>query len=149
MQGSDEEPRLARDCCWLRVPTVVPLQAMAQSMCTGRTSPLLMRSGLVAAFLAGTGAGMVAQNAQADGLVRCSAASNATRPWTSDHPQASRGATTTPLHSEAMAASGAGDGTTSASATPPRIWDPAQVSQGGTSTPSQSKRHARHHAEQT
>ena len=44
---------------------------MAQSKYTGRTGPFLAKSGLVAAFLAGTGAGMVAQNAHADGIVRC------------------------------------------------------------------------------
>jgi hypothetical protein len=44
---------------------------MDRSKHTGRTSPLLTRSGLVAAFLAGTGVGMVAQNAHADGIVRC------------------------------------------------------------------------------
>jgi hypothetical protein len=44
---------------------------MAQSKHTGRPSALLAKSGLVAAFLAGTSAGMVAQNAHADGIVRC------------------------------------------------------------------------------
>ena len=44
---------------------------MAQSKHTGRPSALLAQSGLVAAFLAGTGAGMVAQTAHADGVVRC------------------------------------------------------------------------------
>ena len=44
---------------------------MAQAKHSGRTSPRLTRSGLVAAFFAGTGAGMVAQNAHADGIVRC------------------------------------------------------------------------------
>ena len=44
---------------------------MAQSKHTGRTSALLAKSGLVAAFLAGAGAGMVAQSAHADGIVRC------------------------------------------------------------------------------
>ena len=44
---------------------------MAQSRYTGRAYPLLAKSGLAAAFLAGTGAGMVAQTACADGLVRC------------------------------------------------------------------------------
>ncbi len=59
------------DCCWLWTPTVVPLPAMAQSKYTGRPSPLLLKSGLVAAFLAGTGVGLAAQNAHADGIVRC------------------------------------------------------------------------------
>ena len=44
---------------------------MAQSKHTGRPYALLSKSGLVAASLAGTGAGMVAQNAHADGIVRC------------------------------------------------------------------------------
>ena len=44
---------------------------MNRSKHTGRTCGLLAKSGLVAAFLAGTGAGMVAQNAHADGFVRC------------------------------------------------------------------------------
>jgi formylglycine-generating enzyme required for sulfatase activity len=44
---------------------------MARSKHTGRTCALLAKSGLVAALLAGTGAGMVAQTACADGLVRC------------------------------------------------------------------------------
>ena len=71
MQGNDDEPRHARDCCWLRVPTVVPLGAMAQSNQTGRTCPLLPRSGLVAAFLATAGIVAVEQSACADGFVRC------------------------------------------------------------------------------
>ena len=53
------------------MPAVVPLDAMAQSKHTGRPYALLSKSGLVAASLAGTGAGMVAQNAHADGIVRC------------------------------------------------------------------------------
>jgi formylglycine-generating enzyme required for sulfatase activity len=44
---------------------------MAQSKHTGRPFALLTQTGLVAAFLAGTGAGMVAQSAHADGIVRC------------------------------------------------------------------------------
>ena len=44
---------------------------MAQSIHTGRPYALLAKSGLVAAFLAGTGAGMVEQTACADGIVRC------------------------------------------------------------------------------
>jgi formylglycine-generating enzyme required for sulfatase activity len=44
---------------------------MAQSKHTGRTNTLLASSGLVAAFLAGTGAVMVAQTSNADGIVRC------------------------------------------------------------------------------
>ena len=44
---------------------------MDRSKHTGRPSALLSKSGLVAAFLAGTGAGMVAQTAHADGIVRC------------------------------------------------------------------------------
>ena len=44
---------------------------MNRSKHTGRPSVLLSKSGLVAAFLAGTGAGMVAQTAHADGIVRC------------------------------------------------------------------------------
>ena len=47
------------------------LGAMAQSKPTGRPCALLSKSGLVAAFLAGTGAGMVDQSAHADGIVRC------------------------------------------------------------------------------
>ncbi len=44
---------------------------MDRSKRSGRPSALLSKSGLVAAFLAGTGAGMVAQTAHADGIVRC------------------------------------------------------------------------------
>jgi Thrombospondin type 3 repeat len=44
---------------------------MNRSKHTGRTCGLLAKSGLVAAFLAGGSAGMVAQNAHADGFVRC------------------------------------------------------------------------------
>ena len=43
---------------------------MAQSKHTGRTGPLLTKTGLVAAFLA-TGVVAVEQSACADGLVRC------------------------------------------------------------------------------
>ena len=62
---------MARDCCWLLVPSVVPLGPMDRSKHTGRTYALRAKSGLVAAFLAGTSAGVVAQNTHADGLVRC------------------------------------------------------------------------------
>ncbi len=44
---------------------------MAQPKHTGRTSPLLTRSGLVAAFLATAGVVAAEQSAQAEGLVRC------------------------------------------------------------------------------
>ena len=44
---------------------------MAQSKHTGRTSPLLAQTGLVAAFLATAGGAAVEQSAHADGLVRC------------------------------------------------------------------------------
>ena len=44
---------------------------MAQTKHAGRPSALLSKSGLVAAFLAGTSAGMVAQSAHSDGIVRC------------------------------------------------------------------------------
>jgi formylglycine-generating enzyme required for sulfatase activity len=44
---------------------------MSQANHTGRPSALLAKSGLVAAFLAATGAVMVAQSAHADGIVRC------------------------------------------------------------------------------
>jgi formylglycine-generating enzyme required for sulfatase activity len=44
---------------------------MNRSKDSGRPCALLAKSGLVAAFLAGTGAGVVAQNAHADGIVRC------------------------------------------------------------------------------
>jgi hypothetical protein len=50
---------------------VVPLGAVEQLKLTGHSYAVLAKSGLVAAFLAGTGAGMVAQNAHADGIVRC------------------------------------------------------------------------------
>lgn len=36
-QGNDDKPRRARDCCWLRTPTVVPLEPMDTSRHTGRT----------------------------------------------------------------------------------------------------------------
>ena len=70
-QGNDAEPHRARDCCWNPARTVVPLELMNRSTHTGRPCALLAKSGLVAAFLAGTGAGMVAQSAHADGIVRC------------------------------------------------------------------------------
>ena len=44
---------------------------MPQTKHAVRPYALLAKSGLVAAFLAGTGAGMVAQNAHAEGIVRC------------------------------------------------------------------------------
>ena len=44
---------------------------MAQSRHTGRTCPLLAKSGLVAAFLATAGGVGLEQTACADGLVRC------------------------------------------------------------------------------
>ena len=44
---------------------------MAQSKHTGRTGPLLTRTGLVAAFLVAAGVVAVEQSAHADGIVRC------------------------------------------------------------------------------
>jgi formylglycine-generating enzyme required for sulfatase activity len=49
---------------------------MAQSRYTGQTRPLLGKSVLVAAFLAGAGAAMVTQNARADGAVSCWGSNN-------------------------------------------------------------------------
>jgi hypothetical protein len=70
-QGNHSERRRTRVCCWLRVPTEVPLGSVNRSKHTGRPSALLAKSGLVAAFLAGTSPGVGGQNAHADGIVRC------------------------------------------------------------------------------
>ena len=70
-QVNDDEPSLARDCYWYREPTAVPLVLTNRSKHTGRPCALFAKSGLVATFLAGVGAGVVAQSAHADGIVRC------------------------------------------------------------------------------
>ena len=70
MQGNDDEPGLARDCCWIRVPAVVPLGLMNRSKHTGRTGRLLTRTWLVAATLAMVGAVATSQAAHADGYLR-------------------------------------------------------------------------------
>ena len=62
---------MARDCCWIRGSTVVPLELMNRSKHTGRACPLLTRTGLVAAFLATAGVVAVERSAHADGIVRC------------------------------------------------------------------------------
>ena len=108
---------------------------------TGRTCPLLVRTGLVAAFLA---AGVVAgeQSACADAIVRCwgyNYYGQCDTPVDLGPCSSVAGGLSTPSHSEAMAASGAGDSTTTASATRPRILVHAQASRGAPPTPLHSK----------